>query len=637
VIFVPAATTPTEREDSTMAPSEEELIAIRLSRRRFLAGVGMAGVAAALAACGSTSSTSSSATTAPSAGGASSNPTTAPASAAASAAASSSAGASGAAGGAGTTNLGVALPADAASYDQQIYRAMITSEPKFMERAAGVSGSGSYFPYYFTEPLVRINEDFDLVGAVAESWDVSQDGLTWTFKIRNGLQWSDGQPLDANDVVFTYQRIADPTIAFDWSWFFTDIAGLSDISTGKAPMSTLGVKLVDDHTVAFTMVKPAPYFPDKTLMVTISPQHVIKTTDGPVTWSTDPSTAVASGPFKLQSWDKGKQIVYVANDKYTGNFKPFLKEIRLLVGTPDAVMPAYQAGDIDSDAYEGINVTPGDIAAAKADPTTAGLHFYDDYGCYMLVFNNSMKPFDNPKVRQAIARAIDKNALAQSVGRDLSTPASSLLGPGFPAFNPDLKNVNSYDVAAAKQLLSDAGYPNGQGLSGLQIFTWGPLDAVRGGWIQGVLNQLKTNLGLDIALQVVEVNAFYTQKAKHVYPFTFQQYQYDYVDPSNLLDLFVTGKYDYSNPAYDALINQADHFVGSDADRIKLYQQAEQLLVSDAGGVFLYWPRVGQFWRPYLVGKSLSPNKAGITAFRGNKLGLSHMTMYITKDRPTIS
>ena len=528
------------------------------------------------------------------------------------------------------------LPDDAAAYAQQIYRAMVTSEPQHMERAAGVAGSGSYYPYYYTEPLVRLNEDFDLLGAVAESWDVSADGLTWTFKIRQGLQWSDGQPLDANDVVFTYQRIADPKIAFDWSWFFLDILNLDSVSAGKMPMDKLGVKLVDDHTVAFTMVAPAPYFPDKTLMVTISPKHVIKTTDGPVTWSTDPATAVASGPFKLAKWDKGREIVFTANDKYTGVFKPYLKEIRLLVGSNDAVMPAYQAGDIDTNAYEGINVTPGDIAAAKADPN-AGLHFYDDYGCYMLVFNNSMKPWDNPKLRQAIARAIDKDALAASVGKDVSTPASSLLAPGFPAFNPDLKNVNSFDVNAAKQLLSDAGYPNGQGLSGLQIFTWGALDAVRGGWIQGVLNQIKTNLGIDIALQVVEVNAFYTQKAKHVYPFTFQQYQYDYVDPSNLLDLFTTGKYDYSNPQYDDLINKADHFIGSQDDRFKLYQQAEQILVSDAGGVFLYWPRVAQFWRPYVKGKSLDPNKAGITAFRGNKLGLTHFTMYVTNDRPSIT
>lgn len=611
-------------------PEQEEIrsqVRALMTRRDFLHGIALASAGVAIVACSPAALITPAPSRAPTPAG--SAPPAGSATPAATAAPTAAAG--------GKTVLGDALPANAAPYDQQIYRTMIFNEPQHMERAAGVGGSGSIFPFYTTEPLVKLNEDFELVGAVAESWNLESDGLTWTFKIRKGLQWSDGQPLDANDVVFTYQRIADPAVAFDWSWFFLDIAGLAEVSSGKASMDTLGVKLVDDHTVQFKMVEAAPYFPDKTLMVTISPQHVIKTTDGPVDWSTDPATAVASGPFKLAKWDKGRQIVFTANEKYTGVFRPYLKELRLIVGAPEGVMAAYEAGEIDAVAYEGENITPADIARAKSDPAKWGLHFYDDYAAYMLVFNNKMAPFDNTKVRQAIARAIDKDALAASAGRDLSSPASSLLGPGFPAFNPDLKGVNSFDVAAAKQLLADAGYPDGKGLSDLKIYTWGELNPLRKGWIEGVLNQLKTNINLDVQLEVLEVGTFYTEKAKHVYPFTFQQYQYDYIDPSNMLDLFVTGRYDYSNPQYDTLIKQADHFTGSKEDRIKLYQQAEKLLVEEAGGVFLFWPRVAQFWRSYLQGKSLDPNKDGITAFRGTKLGLTHFTMYVTTDRQAIS
>ncbi|MFN8488489.1 MAG: peptide ABC transporter substrate-binding protein [Caldilineaceae bacterium] len=594
-----------------MPTYDQDKIRMLMTRRDFIRSVALASAGMAIVACAPV------------------QPGGAPAA--------SGGGAAATTGGATKTVLGDALPADAAAYDQQIYRAMVFTEPQHMERAAGVGGSGSYYPFYTTEPLTKINENLELVGAVAESWKLEDDGLTWTFKIRPGLQWSDGQPLTAKDVEFTYQRIANPKVAFDWSWFFTDIENLSDVAAGKKDAKELGVKLVDDMTIQFKMTAPAPYFPDKTLMVTISPAHVIKAVDGPVDWSTKPETAVASGPFKLAKWDKGKEIVFVANDKYTGVFKPFLKEIRLIVGSQDAVMAAYEAGDIDAVAYEGLNISPADIARAKEDPAKWGLHFYDDWGTYMLVFNNAMKPFDNTKLRQAIARAIDKNALAQSAGRDLSTPAFALLGPGFPAHNPDLKNVNSFDVAAAKQLLADAGYPDGKGLEGLTCTTWGPLNPVRKGWIEGVLGQLKTNINLDIKLDVQEINTFYTQKAKHVYPFTFQQYQYDYIDPSNMLALFTTGRYDYSNPDYDKLIKEADHFTGSRDDRMKLYQQAEKILVEDAGGVFLFWARTAQFWRAYIKGKSLEPNKDGIVAFRGNKLGLTHYTMYITKDRPAIS
>ncbi len=584
-----------------------------LTRRAFLRNLALATTGMALVACGPVQPGGAAA---PTAAGETAPATTA---------------------GAATTVLGDALPADAAAYDQQIYRAMVFTEPQHMERAAGVSGSGSFYPFYTTEPLTKINEDLELVGAVAESWKLEEDGLTWTFAIRQGLQWSDGVPLTAKDVEFTYQRMAHPDVAFDWSWFFTDIENLAEISTGEKPMSELGVKVVDEYTIQMKMKAPAPYFPDKTLMVTISPAHVIKAINGPVDWSTDPATAVASGPFKLASWEKGKEIVFVANDKYTGVFKPYLKEIRLLVGAPEAVMAAYETGEIDAVAYEGLSVSPADIARAKEDPEGWGLHFYDDWGTYMLVFNNEMAPFDNTLVRQAIARAVDKAALAASAGRDLSTPAFALLGPGFPAHNPALKNVNSFDVAAAQALLVEAGYPNGEGLENLTCTTWGPLDPVRKGWIEGVLGQLKTNLNLDIKLDVLEVGVFYTEKAKHVYPFTFQQYQYDYIDPSNMLALFTTGRYDYTNPAYDALIEEADHFTGPREERLALYQQAEQILVEDAGGVFLYWARVAQFWRPYVKGKSLEPSKDGIVAFRGNKLGLTHYTIYITNEREALS
>ena len=159
---------------------------------------------------------------------------------------------------------------------------------------------------------------------------------------------------------------------------------------------------------------------------------------------------------------------------------------------------------------------------------------------------------------------------------------------------------------------------------------------VRKGWAEGIQGQWKQNLNIDLELEVSEIRLFYTEKAKHVYGFTFQQYQFDYMDPSNLLDLWQTGNYDYSNAEYDDLIQQADHFTGSAADRMALYQQAERLLVENAGGVFLYWPRTAQLWRPYLKGKSLEPNKDGIVAFRGNKLGLTHFNMYITKDRNPI-
>lgn len=538
-----------------------------------------------------------------------------------------------------TTNLGVSLPTDAAPYDQQIYRAMTTAqEPQFLERAAGVSTSGSFYPFYFTEPLIKMNTNNELIGIIAESWLADENGLTWTFKIRNGLQWSDGEPLTANDVLFTYQRIADPNVAFDWAWFFYDIKNMKKVVSGEAPMSELGVSAPDEHTFVVTLEQPAPYFPAKTLMLTISPQHVIQSTDGSAAWSTDPETAVSGGPWKLSSWERGKQIVFEANPLYTGVLKPYLNKIVIKIGSSDAVTPAYQTGEIDTIAYvEGNVKSPADVARAKGDPEEWGLHSYTDYGTYFLVFNNQMEPFTNTKVRQAISRAIDRDALVASAGRDLTTAAFSMLPPGFPAHNPDLEEVQAFDVAQAQALLSEAGYPGGEEFPDITLSTWGPLEGPRKGWLEGIQSQLKQNLGISVKLDVLEIKVFYEQKAKHVYPFSFQQYQYDYIDPSNLLDLWKSGNYDYSNPEFDALIDEADHFIGSQEDRLALYQQAERILVEDAGGVFLYWPVVTQFWRPYLQGASIEANREGIQAWRGNKLSLQPFDIYVTNERKSIS
>lgn len=601
----------------------------KISRRAFLRGVGTAtgvvGVNALLAACGQEAAPAApaapAATTAPDAPAAPAA-TTAPAAEPAAAA---------------KTIHGIDLPADAAPYDQQVYRAMVFAEPPHFDRSAGVSSSGSFFPFYFGDPLVKLNEDGELVGAIAESWKLEDDGLTWTFKLREGLLWSDGTPLTAEDVVFTYQRIADPAVAFDWRWFFLDIKNFAEISAGEMDMSELGVKAVDELTFQAVMNAPAPYFPDKTLMLTIVPKHILKTTDASPNWSVDPATAISCGPWKLTRWDKGKEIVFDVNENYKGPLKPYIKTIVLKVGSAEAVMPAYEAGEIDAIAYEGLSITPADIARAQADPVAWGMHSYVDYGAYYLILNNKIDPFTNTKLRQAINYAIDREALANSVGRGQSVPAFAMLPPGFPAHNPELKELQTFNLERAKQLLSEAGYADGSELGKLVLTTHGPLNSLRKGWVEGVQAQLKENLNIDIEIVVQEIKVFYAERTKHEFAMTFQQYQFDYVDPSNLLGIWKSdGSLDYNNPEYDALIAEADHFVGSREDRIALYQQAERMLVEDASAVFLFWPEVTQFWRPYLKGASLEPNKNGVQAFRGNKLGLTHYNMYITKDRPSI-
>lgn len=528
-------------------------------------------------------------------------------------------------------SVGVELPADAAPLDQQVLVQMVETEPQHLDRSAKLSASGSIYPFLISEPLVKLNEDFELVPAGAESWSVADDGLTWTFKIRPGMKWSDGQPFTARDYEYMYQRMADPKVGFDWGWFYTDIVNFSEVQKGEKPVSELGVKAVDDTTLQITTLKPEPYFPQKAIMMVPAPKHIAETDEIPGAWSVNPETAVSGGPFILTKWDKGKEMVFEANKAYTGPFKPLLEKQIYKIGSVESVMPAYESNEIDAVAYAGwAGITPADIAKAQADPEKAGLHYYTDFRTNYVALDSTKPPFNDVKVRKAFAKAIDRDALTQSAARDIGIPAYSMLMPGFHANNVEgLKPYQAYNSEEAKKLLAEAGYPDGKGFPEVTLTTYNTapravLEALAAMW--------KEVLGVTVNLNFVEYATYAEKRGKHELPMLFEGYQFDYTDASHLMDMWAQGvRFPWTNEEYQKLVEEADYLVGDEAKRIQLYQDAEKILVDDVGGIFIMYDKRPQFWKPYVKGKSLEPNKDGIVAFRGNKLGLTDYTVYIAK------
>jgi peptide/nickel transport system substrate-binding protein/oligopeptide transport system substrate-binding protein len=528
-------------------------------------------------------------------------------------------------------SVGVELPADAAPLDQQVLVQMVETEPQHLDRSAKLSASGSIYPFLISEPLVKLNEDFELVPAGAESWSVADDGVTWTFKIRPGMMWSDGQPFTARDYEYMYQRMADPKIGFDWGWFYTDIVNFSEVQKGEKPVSELGVKALDDTTLQITTVKPEPYFPQKAIMMVPAPKHIAEKDEIPGAWSVNPETAVSGGPFILTKWDKGKEMVFEANKAYTGPFKPLLEKQIYKIGSIESVMPAYESNEIDAVAYAGwAGITPADIAKAQADPEKAGLHYYTDFRTNYVALDSTKPPFDDVKVRKAFAKAIDRDALTQSAARDIGIPAYSMLMPGFHANNVEgLKPYQAYNPEEAKKLLAEAGYPDGKGFPEVTLTTYNTapravLEAIAAMW--------KEVLGVTVNLNFVEYATYAEKRGKHELPMLFEGYQFDYTDASHLMDMWAQGvRFPWTNEEYQKLVEEANYLVGDEAKRIQLYQDAEKILVDDVGGIFIMYDKRPQFWKPYVKGKSLEPNKDGIVAFRGNKLGLTDYTVYIAK------
>ena len=229
--------------------------------------------------------------------------------------------------------VGVELPPDAAPSGKQVLRIM--------------GREGTYLDYTKTnyklqweaslvqEPLTRRNQDYEVEPAAAERWDVSKDGLTWTFHLRKGMLWSDGKPFTAHDFEFSFKRVADPKTGHDISWYWAAIKNFMAAWKGEVPLDSIGVRAVDDVTLQVITEKPTPYLPMQIADLRPAPKHVVEKLGD--TWSVNESTFVSSGPFMLEKWERGKMLVFAANPKYTGPWKPYLEKIIYLIGRDEVL------------------------------------------------------------------------------------------------------------------------------------------------------------------------------------------------------------------------------------------------------------------------------------------------------------
>jgi ABC-type oligopeptide transport system substrate-binding subunit len=534
------------------------------------------------------------------------------------------------------------LPADAAPPDQQVlvmpYDSSIDfTTMDFMESVykRGNAGAGSDL---MTEPLVRINKNFEIVPGAATKWSGDSTGTVWTFNLDPNLIWSDDSPLTADDYVATFQYAADPKHAWDFAWFYQGvIKNWDDVVNGKMPVDQLGVKAVDAHTLQFTTQQPAPYLPAM-LLYSMSLQKKALDKYGGL-YNSDPATSVSDGPFILKEWRKGDRVIYDANPKYKGNNKPMIQRVVAIGMATNAMLAAYQAGEIDY--IGGASLSPADNDLVAADPTLSKqVHPHNgDFRTDYLFFDFQNPPFNNLKVRQAFSHVIDRDSIIKQILKPTQAiPAYSFLMPGFPAANSDgLKDIQNYDPAAAKQLLADAGYPNGQGFPKLTLWLRAETPG-RQAMAAAIAASLKQNLGIDVDVSNKEQKLF--TDAMNAKPTQIQfgmvSYGFDFLDPYNMLSVFQgTGRHNWMNATYDDDIKKAASFTGDPATRVKMFQDAEKLLVSDVGSVFIDHRTVADLYKPYLKGSELEPDKNGMAAMHWpTYANMSTLvgSLYISKD-----
>ena len=532
---------------------------------------------------------------------------------------------------------GVALPADAAPLDQQFLR-LQGPEMTTTDFAVSVySRSVNSYSDVLTTPFVRLNKNFEIQPAGALSWEVTPDGKTWTFHMDPDLTWSDGNPVIADDVVFTFQYQADPKHAWDFAWFWSDIVNFDEAVACKVPTTEIGVKKVDDYTVQFITEAASPYFPSKALY--IRPLSKIAFEKSGEYYNSTPETSVSSTPYILTDWTKGKGMTFGPNKNYTGKVKPFIENLYFTFSSDTTgEFRAYQNGEVDMGQY----FSPADINLISADSELDKEYHpgYGDFRTFYLGFNTLEKPFSDIKVRQAFAKAIDRDSIITNIVKRQGNPAYSFLMPGFPDSTSDvLKNedVNKFDVTAAKQLLTDAGYPDGKGFPALELWLRNESDlnkAIAG----AIASMIKENLGIDVEVSNKETKLFMDTLNSHKLPFYFLSYGFDYLDPSNMLGIWVSGgRHAWKNDQFDQLVTDATSLVGDDAKRDQEFKDAEKILVDDVGGIFIYHLTPGNIYKPYMKGSELEPDKTGVAAWHWpntESVGMLLYTLYVSNDVP---
>lgn len=451
--------------------------------------------------------------------------------------------------------------------------------------------------------LVTIDKDLKIVPDIAESWTISPDKLTYTFKLRSDAKFQSGKTITAQDFKYSLERAASPATASPVAdSYLGDIVGVREKLARKAN-DVSGVKVVDDHTLALTIDAPKSYFLAKLTYPTAFVVDQANVNAGR-TWFLKPN---GSGPYKLKQYDLGQQIVLERNDSWYGTPKPQVKTITFSI-SGGSYMTRYENGELDATPVSVIDVD------RVLDPTNAlnkELTTAPQFSISYIGFNTLKPPFDDVKVRQAFNYAIDKGQIAEVVLKKMASPAYGILPPKFPGFNESLKGLQ-YDPAKAKQLIKESKYGDASKLPEITLFISGA-GGNAGPTTQAMVEMIKQNIGVDVNIQQQDFAAFLQELNKR--PSTLQMFQLgwiaDYPDPQDFLDILFHGDSldnhtGYSNPQVNKLLEDARVETDS-AKRITLYQQAEQILVNDAVWVPLF---VGDdYWltKPYVKGLIYPP------------------------------
>jgi oligopeptide transport system substrate-binding protein len=494
-----------------------------------------------------------------------------------------------------------------------------TMDPGISSGGAGLEQIQNMF-----EGLIYVDQiTGELKPGQAEKWTASADGLTYTFNLRANLKWSDGQPLKASDFEYSWKRATDPATKSRYSQTLWSIKGAEAFGTGKGKAEDMTVKATDDRTLVVTLERPAPFFTQLAATWTAYPVRKDTIEKFAEKWTLTKESYISNGHYRLVEWKPQQSMTVEKNPNYWGENNGPDTIVWTLFDSPNTKgIIAYEAGELDHAQLVG-----ADITRVKSDPKLSKeVQKLERQGSQWIVLDTTNAPFNNAKVRQALSLATDAKKMNEVVLKDAYFNAVSIVAPGGIA-GQKKENGLGYNVAKAKQLLAEAGFPDGKGWPANVKFTYSSSaaeDKLIAEAIQGIW---KDALGIDIVLEPMEAKAFDDwRQSRKTNPFHMyvSGWGSDYEDPNNWYNLLFHSKADFflthwKNDAFDKLVD--DGLKENDAAKRKaLYEQADKIINDEAPLITAY------HWGRFVV------NKPGFTISRYRVLG--RVQGYLVKVAP---
>ncbi|MFF2481273.1 peptide ABC transporter substrate-binding protein [Paenibacillus sp. NPDC058071] len=487
----------------------------------------------------------------------------------------------------------------AAGAKKSEFRMNLASQPPTLDPAQVQDQVSATVLNGIYEGLLRKDEHGNDVAGIAKEWKISDDGLTYTFTLRDDAKWSNGDPVTAGDFEFAWKRALDPNLkpevaAYAYQLYYIKNAEKYNMGEAGATADDVAVKAVDEHTLEVTLNAPTPYFLSLMSFSIFFPVHQsVKDNEA---WATDASTIITNGSFKMTEWKKNTSITLVPNENYYAKDEVKLSKVYFtMVNDSGTELSMYKTNELD---YAGMptGLIPTEQYESLKKSNADEFHVQGTASIYYYMFNTTQEPFTNEKIRQALSMAVSRQDITEKIALGGEQPAYGLVPPGIKGEKDEYRKEvkDDYfkeDIEEAKKLLAE----------GLKELGLDKMPAIKVAYntnerhqkiAEAIANMWKVNLGVETSIENQEWGVFIDNRNRLNFSVARGGNGADYNDPMTFIDLFTSNSGNnntgFKSPEYDALVKKA-YSTDDQSVRMEAMASAEKLLIDSRAIMPLYY------------------------------------------------